>query len=267
MLGSVGLAVIFLDLGWDAEPGGSADKGDAMDTLSGEQPNGANGNGANGHALSECLTGKKPFASKQEAEQFEADNRERFPKQSQQYAYKCESCPAYHLTAKPRDAYAIGRTNLKRLEGLAMDNAVGTTTTKRKARGETEAEVKRFWEQGLSDTEIASQLGISNAAVCYHRKKFGAAISRAEGNSRQRQPKPPLTLSEYDEQKRLLEEEYQAKLIGLEQHKQRLEEASRLIVSECQEGRAVFIRFGHNERMAVPKDKVAELTDRLMQWV
>jgi hypothetical protein len=238
-----------------------------MDTVSGQQPNGANGNGANGHALSECLTGKKPFASKQEAEQFEADNRERFPKQSQQYAYKCESCPAYHLTAKPRDAYAIGRTNLKRLEGLAMDNAVGTTTTKRKARGETEAEVKRFWEQGLSDTEIASQLGISNAAVCYHRKKFGAAISRAEGNSRQRQPKPPLTLSEYDEQKRLLEEEYQAKLIGLEQHKQRLEEASRLTVSECQEGRAVFIRFGHNERMAVPKDKVAELTDRLMQWV
>jgi predicted transcriptional regulator len=238
---------------------------------SAQQPNstqgcGANGNGTNGHAPSECPTGKKQFGSKQEAEQFEAHNRNRFPKQSQQYGYKCEACAAYHLTAKPRDAYAIGPTNLKRLENLAIDDAV-RSATKRKARGETEAEVKRLWERGLSDTEIASQLGITNAGVSHHRKKFGAANKRNERITPLRQAKPPLTLPEYDEQRRLLEEEYQAKLMGLEQHKQRLEEANRLSVSECQEGQAVFIRFGHNERMAVPKDKVAELTDMLMLWV
>jgi hypothetical protein len=236
---------------------------------SAQQPNvngnGVNGNGANGHASGGCPSGKKPFASRNEAEQFEADNRKRFPNQGKQHAYKCELCPAYHLTSKTPDAHAIGKTNLKRLEGLAKDVAT-KASAKRGGRGETEAEVKRLWEHGVTDAEIASQLGISSAAVCYHRKKFGAANSRAGGNS-PRQPKPPLTLSEYDEQKRLLEEEYQAKLVGLEQHKQRLVEANRLTVSECQEGRALFIRFGHNERMVVPKDKVPELTTSLMQWV
>lgn len=238
-----------------------------------QKPNGANGsgaigNGANGHALDRCpITGKKSFATTLEAEQFEAENRRLFPNQSRQYAYKCEQCPMYHLTSKPPDAYALQKTNLKRLENLATLETSPAGSVNRRGRGETEAEVKRLWEQGLSDAEIVRQIGISHAGVCHHRKKFGAANKRGEINSSQRQPKPPLTLLEYDEQKRVLEQEYQSKLLTLEQHKQRLEESTRLTVSECEEGESLFIKFGHNEHLVIPKNKVPELTDSLMKWV
>jgi hypothetical protein len=226
---------------------------------------GTYGNGANGHAPNKCpVTGKKSYTTKLEADQFEAENRIRF---GRQYAYKCEDCPAYHLTSKTPDAYAIHKTNLKRLESLATTDAPVTRSANRRGRGETEAEVKRLWEQGLTDTEIASRLGVSYVAARYHRKKFGGTNSRVNGTSQSREAKPPLTIPEYDEQKRVLDEEYQSKLNALEQHKRRLEEANKLTVGECEEGKSVYIRFGHHERMAVPKEKVPELPTTLMQWV
>jgi len=231
------------------------------------EPNGtgANGNGANGHARDRCpATGKKSYTTKLEAEQFEAANRLRF---GRQYAYKCEQCTAYHLSSKSPDAYALGGTNLKRLESLATTDASPKAPVDRRGRGETEAEVKRLWEEGLTDAEIATQVGISHAGVCHHRKKFGAANKRGERSSPLRLPKTPLTLVEYDERKRLLDEEYQSKLLKLEQHKQRLEEATRLTVSECEEGESLFIKFGHNAHLVIPKNKVPELTDSLMRWV
>jgi hypothetical protein len=144
-----------------------------------QQPNGGNGSGANGngHLVPQCPTGKKEFANREEAERFEADNRKLFPNQGKQYAYKCEQCPTYHLTSKPLDAFAIGQTNLKRLESLATSDSSPRVSKFRGGRGETEAEVKRLWKEGLTDAEIAAQLGISHAGVCHHRKKFGAANS------------------------------------------------------------------------------------------
>jgi len=214
-----------------------------MDTASGQHSNGANGsgangNGANGHAPNKCpVFGKKAFASRDEAERFESENRKRFPNQSKQYAYRCEECPDYHLTSTPPDAYALQTTNLKRLESLATREAAARATGNRRGRGETEAEVKRLWKEGLTDAEIAAQLGISHAGVCHHRKKFGAPNNRSRNSPRQ--AKAPITLAEYDEQKKLLEQEYQANLLGLEQHKQRLEEASKLTVVECEEGKSL----------------------------
>lgn len=213
------------------------------------------------------MTGKKTFTSRVEAERFEAENRKRFPNQSKQYAYKCEECPDFHLTSKTPDAYALQKTNLKRLESLAKAEASPKVSANRRGRGETEAEVKRLWERGLSDAEIADQIGITHAGVSQHRKKFGTANKRGGRSSPLRLTKPPLTLVEYDERKRLLDEEYQSKLNALEQHKRRLEEASRLTVSECEAGKSVYISFGHHERMVVPKEKVSELTDSLMQWI
>src|SRR5215467_26326 len=240
--------------------------GDQMSTSqNAKQPNGANGGGANGngHLVPQCPTSKKEFASRVQAERFEADNRKLFPNQGRQYAYKCEQCPAYHLTSKPLDAFAIGQTNLKRLENLATSDSSPKVSRFRGGRGETEAEVKRLWKEGLTDAEIATQLGISHAGVCHHRKKFGAANSRISRNS-PRQAKAPLTLAEYDERKRVLERDYQAQLLALEQHKQRLEEASRLTVAECEEGKSVYIKFGHHAHLVIPKDKVPELTNSLM---
>jgi predicted transcriptional regulator len=233
-----------------------------------QQPNGANGkrasgNTADGHGSHRCLgTGKRSFTTKLEAEQFEGENRIRF---GEQYAYKCEQCPAYHLTSKPRDAVAIGQSNLKRLEPLASAEASPKSSANRRGRGETEAEVKKLWEQGLSDAEIASQLGISSTAVVYHRKKFGAANKQGERTSPRL--KTPLTLAELDEQKRLAEQEFQEKLLVFEQRRQQIEAATRLTVAECDDGKSVYIRFGHHSHLVIPKDKVPELTDSLMRWV
>jgi hypothetical protein len=255
---------------WTDTTGGLDEEDSMKSGDSAQQPkstngSGANGTGTNGHAPDKCpVTGKRSFTTKLEAEQFEAENRIRF---GRQYAYQCEDCPAYHLTSKPPVAFAMGETNLKRLESLTRTETSPKPSANRRGWGQTEAEVKRLWEQEFSDSEIATQIGISPAGVCHHRKKFGAANKRGESNSSQRQPKPPLTLSECDEQKRVLEEEYQSKLLKLEHHKQRLEEATRLTVSECAEGESLFIKFGHNEHLVIPKNKVPELTDSLMRWV
>jgi hypothetical protein len=254
--------------GADAKPSGSAHKGEDMEIIQPmQEPKGANGNRVNGHRVVSCPRDKKPFVTQLEAAQFEAENRKRFPNQGKQYAYKCEECAAYHLTSNLSDAYALQKTNLKRLESLATAGASARATPNRRGRGETEAEVKRLWEQGLSDAEIATQIGITHAGASHHRKKFGAANKRGERNLHLSQPKAPLTLAEYDERKRVLERDYQAQLLALEQHKQRLEEASRLTVAECEEGKSVYIRFGHHAHLVIPKDKVPELTNSLMQWV
>lgn len=230
-----------------------------------QQPNVGNGSGANGKAPLACPRGKKPFASREEAEQFEADNRKRFPNQGTQYAYECPHCPALHLTSKPPEAYAMGHSNLKRLETLATADSV-KASAKQRPRGETEASVRRLWERGMSDSSIASQLGVTPAAVAYHRKKFASENNKTVSVS-SRQLKSPLTLLELEERKVKLEREYQAQLLRIEEEKQQLAEASKLTVCECQDGQALFIKFGHRERMSVPKDKVQELTDRLMNWV
>lgn len=224
-------------------------------------PNEGNGNGRNGHAAMSCQHGKKPFLSREEAEQFERENRKRFPNQGQQYAYKANDCPFYHLTSKPPDAYGIGASHLKRLEPLALPES--TKPAERGARGEMEAAVKRLWEEGRSDGEIASELGISATSAYYHRKKFGAANSAGRKSLRQL----PQSLSDVAKRRLVLEEEYKANMQRLEEQEQRLAEANKLIVGECQEGHALFIKFGRHERMMVPKEKVGELAERLMHWV
>ena len=228
-----------------------------------QQPNGGNGQVPAARCGDKQ---KKSFAGRKEAEEFEVENRKLFPKQSRQYAYQCLECPAYHLTSKPPQAYAMGQTNLKRLEGLAPE-ATSKTSKKRGRRGEMEAAVKALWMQGMSDTDIASQLGVSYQTIYFHRKKFGAANSRVENNAPLHQGKPPLTILEADEQERLLEDEYQAKKLLLEQQKARLVEANRVTVSECQDGQALFVKFGQYEHMIVPKGKIVELTDCLLRWV
>ena len=225
-------------------------------------------NGGNGQ-VPEARCGdrqKKPFASRKEAEQFEVENRTRFPNQSRQYAYPCTECPAYHLTSKPLDAYAMGPGNLKRLEGLAPETT-SKTPKKRGRRGQTEGEVKDLWTQGMSDTAIASQLGVCIQTVYYHRKKLGTAKSRTGHKSVLHEGKLPLTILEADEQKRLLEADHQAKLLLLDLHRQRLVEANRVTVSECPDGQALSLKFGQHEHMIVPKWKIEELTISLMQWV
>lgn len=230
------------------------------------QPNGGDGHGGNGKAPFGCPRSKKPFASREEAEQFEVENRKSFPNLVKQYAYQCPDCPAFHLTSKPPDAYAMGKTNLKRLETQATGDSV-TASVRSRPRGETEAQVRQLWEEGKTDSEIASELGVTYAVAYYHRKKLGAPNGRCEQTSRRRQPKPPLTLPEFDERKRLLEEKYQAELQALEMHKVRLIEGVTLTVKECNGGQGLFIKFGHQEPMVLPKDKVAELANSLMQWV
>jgi len=233
-----------------------------------QQSNGANGNGANGNGenlpfLTKCaVTGKRSFPTKLEAEQFESENRTRNGKQ---YVYACEDCPAYHLTSTQP---GLPKTNLKLLENSAGAASSAHAPSNRRGWGETEADVKRLWKEGRTDAEIASQLGIGIAAVAYHRKKFGSANGRVSSpGARLRVVRVPQTLAECDEEQRALDEEHQSKSKALEQQRQRLEEATKLTVGECEEGKSLSIRFGHTGHLVLPKAKVIELTENLMSWV
>lgn len=233
-----------------------------MDTIHLQEPDGGNGSGGNGHAVVACPCEKKLFASREEAEQFETANRKRFPNQPIQYAYKCPDCPFFHLTSKPPEAFALGRSNLKRLEALATAES-SKAFANRRPRGETQAEVKRLSEQGLSNAAIAMQVGISSACVAYHRKKIAGTEGGNGGLSRH--AKASLTLPELDERQRKLQHEFEAQMRELDRQKERLAEATKLTVCECQDGKALFIKFGHDERMSIPKEKVGELADSLMK--
>lgn len=232
-----------------------------MDTIQLPQQPNEGSNGSNGHAVIVCPRGKKQFSSRQEAERFETENRARF---GNQYAYECPDCPYFHLTSKPPEAFALGKSNLKRLETLATAES-SKACANRRPRGETQAEVRRLSEQGLTTAAIALQIGISPACVAYHRKKI-VGTNGGSGRNLARPIKASLTLPELDERQRKLQQEFEAEMRELEQQKQRLAEANKLTVCECQDGTALFIKFGHHEHMSIPKDKAGELASSLMQW-
>lgn len=57
-----------------------------------------------------CPSGKKGHISKEVAEGFAADVQQRNQGQVPQYAYACEECPNWHLSAIPPEAHAAART-------------------------------------------------------------------------------------------------------------------------------------------------------------
>lgn len=209
-------------------------------------------------AVVSCATGKKMFSNRKEAEEFEATNRSQFHRPPQ-YAYECSQCASYHLSSKPPDAFACGPSNIKRLEYLAPANS---RTSNLRPRGETEAQVRQLHEQGLNNGAIASKLGITRAAVAYHKNKIAGITPKGSGTVR-----PLLTQPDLDEQRRKLQNQYEADMRMLDQRQQWIAEANKLSISECQDGKALFLKYGHHERMSIPKDKVAELADSLRPLV
>jgi hypothetical protein len=114
--------------------------------------------------LSTCLSKKKQYDSRQEAEQFEVRNREKYD-QSRQYAYACEDCNKWHLSCMSPDAVTMARVNYSRL-------GVGNT---RGNHGETEAKVNELHAKGLDCKQIAIELNVTKAAVSYHLNKLSTS--------------------------------------------------------------------------------------------
>jgi hypothetical protein len=207
--------------------------------------------GTNGSALAvsnTCPSKKRVFASKTEAAEFETSNRKKH-NLAQQYPYKCEDCPAYHLTSKPPDAFAMAKSR-RLLPQPVEDNS------KRAGKGERLAQVASLVAQGITDKKtIAAKLGISVANAYI-------VLSKVRKQEQERLKAAPATIDDIDAQEKAL----QAQLQKLAAEKQRLIDLKALKVLPCRNGEGVFIQK-ENERMTLPLADVAELTEKLMDFL
>jgi len=111
-------------------------------------------------------TMKLSFVSEEAALLFEDGNRKRYPDNPQQYAYACEDCSNYHLTAQVPGMYA--RTNYSKPVAVANSNSG--------PKGIDTNEIVRLKQSGLSVEQITKQLDITVAAVYYHLRKGGVEL-------------------------------------------------------------------------------------------
>lgn len=207
--------------------------------------------GTNGSALAvsnTCPSKKRVFASESEAAVWEASNRKKH-NLAQQYSYKCEDCPHYHLTAMTPDAFAMANSR-RSLPQPVEDN------NKKAAKGERLAQVTRLVAQGITDKKtIAAKLGISVANAYI-------VLSKVRKHEQERLKAAPVTIDDIDAQEKAL----QTQLQKLAAERQRLIDLKALKVKRCWDGEGVFIQK-ENEHMALPLADVAELTEKLMDFL
>ena len=198
--------------------------------------------------ISTCLSKKKQYDSRQEAEQFEVRNREKYD-QSRQYAYACEDCNKWHLSCMSPDAVTMARVNYSRL-------GVGNT---RGNHGETEAKVNELHAKGLDCKQIAIELNVTKAAVSYHLNKLSTSKDgRSHKSARIKLPDIPGDLSEIEREKQQL----QARLANLIAAQEKIIEAKRLKLNFCWDRKGVLIEK-EGQRLALSLEDCGQLTSRL----
>jgi hypothetical protein len=117
-------------------------------------------------------TGKRKFASRQEAEQFEERNHVQYGG-VKKYVYACDDCDSYHLSSllPGVNGHSTITTNY-----AAVENGKAPSVRKQRYYV-TEGDVRQMLElqaKGLKRDEIAARIGCSKAAVYLRLKKAGS---------------------------------------------------------------------------------------------
>jgi DNA-binding CsgD family transcriptional regulator len=197
--------------------------------------------------LADVATGpsckKKYFESEEQAKAFEICNREKH-KRAEQYAYKCEECDGYHLSALPPGTTTMARTNYPRFENSAVRRPAGRG---KRLSDETIQEIKKLHAGHVSAGEISRKLGISVPSVYNHTRL-----------SNRRQPSV-LSLEGIGRKQQDLEAQIQA----LEAEKRRLLEAKEFKFTHSDTGFLRVEKEGNCMALSVADWK--ELTERLME--
>lgn len=187
-----------------------------------------------------CKTQKKYFATEQDAVSFEAKNRATYGG-VRQYAYVCEECDSYHLSALPPDARAV--TNYSKIENSRSTGDVGKW---RRITEQDKQQIIGLRKRGLTFAEIAERVGTSTATVSKHLKQYEDAAKFR-----------PATIDSLSSEEKQLEE----KLQRLRQEKLRLVELNAVKVAKPADGQ-VSIRKG-TQFMTVSSDDALEVIVKL----
>jgi hypothetical protein len=190
-----------------------------------------------------CVSKKKPFATQTEAVSWEANNRAKYPTNPQQHPYKCEDCPAWHLTSKSPDASGLAQVDYAKFQRFVPPS-------ERRPRGETTAKVLDLHGQGFSTPQIAARLGVSAVTVYYH-------LNKETGKTWKGNP-TVITLDTLSQK----ESELQRQLHKVQVEKERLIELKKLKLESCWGGTGVLLSKEGN-KLALGLEDARLLVDKL----
>jgi hypothetical protein len=201
--------------------------------------------------ISKCpKTGKRSFPTRNDAEAFAAELEDKYPQQVQQYAYACEDCPEWHLSAYPPEAYAT-----------VMTHWPSTSSTKDGRAGkyaDRKDDIAKLYREGNDFQGIAAKTGVPYQAVRYYCIELGLH----EPAPRNVTPKPAALTSIED----LSNEECSLKdrLREVQLRKQRLIEAKMLRI-EVVNSSVLIKKEGNVLQVTLEdaEDLVAKLIDHL----
>lgn len=197
---------------------------------------------------------KKAFDSQEEAAQWEATNRAKWPGQQEQYAYKCDCCPYWHLTSKA-GRYTSQLSSSEKIGLIAKAIPDGAITTKRTKKLDGD-EIRRLHrEEGLSCADLARRYKVTDAAISYHLHP-----DRLPKIGRSPAPRVSVSLSSIESKKAELQRELQR----LETEEARLLELKALKVAFCWDGRGVVIEKETN-KLALPISDAQTLVDKITE--
>jgi hypothetical protein len=107
-----------------------------------------------------CPSGKKEFFNRQDAEQYAEKLKKDFPNDADQYAYACEECPHFHLSAQSPEAHSTVMTHWPFSPEEPQVQTRGKYAHK-------EDEISTLFKQGKRITEIGMLTGVPYQHVRY----------------------------------------------------------------------------------------------------
>jgi hypothetical protein len=211
----------------------------------------------NGQAIPPtCPTRKKFFPTEHEALAFEERTRVSHDL-ARQYAFKCEECPGYHLSAQSPESYAMQQSRQLLPRPVAVEE-------RRSQRGSAEEiadrrrQVRELVLSDLSIRQIAEKIGVSMPTI--HND-----ISQMGGLKALRDPLsiPPLqTVEALDEREKLLN----AEIAKITADRKALIAARAFKFLPCFEGKGVLIKKESNS-LGLSLDDAYELVDKLTAYL
>src|SRR5215472_9221995 len=164
-----------------------------------------------------CPSGKKIYITQEAAENFSKYLQEKYPDQMKQYAYACERCPNFHLSAMPPEARELAKNH----PGSSLNVLVPPPSFCGKGKRPISEMMDR--EQFITDertknpsisnqeliTKVAGRYNIQQLSAANWLAKFDAKRSPTSSTGSTRFPLS-LTVESLDSQEAALEAQLQA---------------------------------------------------------
>ena len=196
-----------------------------------------------------CPTNKKPFASREDATQWEEQNRLKYPNNVRQYAYACEECSAYHLSSMPHSSVPSSSHKL----ASVMSDRVKSPNRKR-LTSEQITDMVSMGRNGTPRAKLAEMFGVSSQTVEYHLSKHTNGVSRGLGF-------PPDLDSIRTQMANL-----QRQMEELQAKERRLREYKEVKLLPCWEGKGLLIQHESN-RLALKLEDAGTLAEKLIDFL